>query len=161
LVGEPTEEAIMMNNVEFVKSLYAAFTRGDLDTIFAACDPNIEWISNSDPALIPWGGERKGIDGARSFFREVAAHVEYESFQPRDFLPGSDFVTVLGHSIARVRPSGGRVDGEWIHLFKIENGKVVSFRDYCDTHALVQAYFGGDIHAVTVAPSEATARFQH
>ena len=70
----------MMNNVELVKSLYAAFTRGDLDAIFAACDPNIKWISNSDPALIPWGGERKGIDGARSFFKEVAAHIEYRIF---------------------------------------------------------------------------------
>ena len=70
-------------------------------------------------------------------------------------------MTVLGHTIARVNPSGGRVDGEWIHLFKIQNGKVVSFRDYGDTHAVVQAYFGGDIHSVTVAPSAATARFQH
>ena len=109
-----------MNNVEFVKSLYAAFTRGDLETIFAACDPNIEWVSNSDPALIPWGGERKGIDGARSFFKELTAHIEYESFQPRDFIGGSDYVTVLGHTIARVNPSGGRVDGEWIHLFKFK-----------------------------------------
>ena len=110
VVGEPIEEAIMMNNVELVKSLYAAFTRGDLDTIFAACDPNIEWISNFDLVLIPWGGERKGIDGARSFFKEVAAHVDYEFFQPRDFSGGSDFVTTWPHDCSHqtVRRSSRR-----------------------------------------------------
>lgn len=151
----------MMNNVEFVKSLYAAFVRGDIEALMAASDPNIEWISNADPALIPWGGERKGRDGARSFFSELAAHVDIESFQPREFLQGPDFVTVLGHTIGRVKPSGGRVDGEWMHLFMIKDGKVAAFREYGDTHALVQAYFGGDVHSVTVAPSEATAHLHH
>ena len=70
-------------------------------------------------------------------------------------------MTVLAIRLLASIRQAVEVDGEWIHLFKIQNGKVVSFRDYGDTHAMVQAYFGGDIHSVTVAPSAATARFQH
>jgi ketosteroid isomerase-like protein len=151
----------MTNTIELVQSLYEAFKRGDLETIFAAVDPNINWISNADPALIPWGGERKGVAAAKEFFEELAEHVEFESFMPREFLGGSDSVTVLGHTTARLKPSGGRVENEWAHIFKVQNGKVLEFREYLDTHAVVQAYFGGDIHSVTVAPSEQTARFDH
>jgi uncharacterized protein len=151
----------MMNNVELVQSLYGAFNRGDLETIFAAGDPNIIWICNADPALIPWGGERKGVEATKEFFQLLAEHVEFESFVPKEFLGGSGSVTVLGHTTARLKPSGGRVENEWVHIFKIENGKVMEFHEYLDTHAVVQAYFGGDIHSVTVAPSEQTERLHH
>ncbi len=151
----------MMDNVQLVQSLYAAFGRGDINAIVEACDPNIAWFSNADPALLPYGGELRGIDGVRSFFREVAANVEFESFQPLEFFGGPDFVAVLGRSISRARGTGARVEDQWMHMFKIRNGKVTEFRVFGDTHAAVQAHFGGDIHSVTVAPSEATARLQH
>ena len=67
-----------MNNVEFVKSLYDAFKRGDLETIFAASDSNIDWFSNADPALLPWGGEGKGVAAAKEYFKELVAHVKFE-----------------------------------------------------------------------------------
>ena len=151
----------MKDNVELVKSLYGAFKRGDLETIFAALDSNIDWFSNADPALIPWGGEGKGVAAAKKYFKEIAAHVEIESFMPREIFGSPDFVTVLGHESGRLMPSGGRLDDEWAHIFKIKDGKVVEFRAYVNTHALVQAYFGGDIHSLTVAPSDQTAQLHH
>ncbi len=151
----------MMDNIEFVKSLYAAFRRGDLETILASSAPNIGWISNADPALIPWGGERNGVAAVQEYFRELAAHVEFVSFTPREYFGGPDFVTVLGHVTGRLMPSGGHFDDEWAHMFKIRDGKVIEFREYLNTHALVQAYFGGDIHSVTIAASEETAQLHH
>ena len=151
----------MMDNVEFVKSLYDAFKRGDLETIFAANDPNIRWFSNADPALIPWGGEGEGIAAAKQYFKELAAHVKFESLTPREIIGAPDFVTVLGHSTGSLLPSGGRFDSEWAHMFRIRDGKVIEFREYLNTHALVQAYFGGDIHSITVAPSDQTAQLHH
>ena len=79
----------------------------------------------------------------------------------RNFSRAADSVTVLGHSAARVTPSGSRVEHDWAHIFKVEDGKVTEFREFTDTHAVVQAYFGGDIHSVTVAPSEQTAGLHH
>ena len=151
----------MIDNVQFAKSLYAAFERGDIAYIVAASDPNIAWISNADPLLLSFGGERRGIDGVRSFFREVAANIDTDCYQPREFFGGLDFVAVLGSSVSRSRGTGDPFEEDWIHLFRMRNGKLTEVRIFHDTHALVQAHFGGDIHSVTVAPSEATARFQH
>ncbi len=151
----------MMDNVQLVQSLYAAFGRGDINAIVAASDPDIAWYSNADPALLPYGGERRGVDGVKSFFRELASNVEFESFEPLEFFSGPDFVVVLGRTKARAKGTGARIEDQWIHMFRIRNGKVTEFRVFGDTHAAVQAHFGGDIHSVTVAPSEATARLHH
>jgi hypothetical protein len=43
-----------------------------------------------------------------------------------------------------------------MHLIRIRGGKVTEIRLFNDTHALVQAYFGGDIHSATVVQSEAS-----
>ena len=50
----------MMNNVELVQSLYDAFKRGELETIYAATDPNVKWISLADPARHPVGRRTQG-----------------------------------------------------------------------------------------------------
>jgi ketosteroid isomerase-like protein len=135
-----------MEDVQLVRSLYAAFARGDIDSIVSAADPDVAWISNADPALLPFGGERKGIEGVRSFFRELTANIELDSFQPREFFGGHDFLAVLGRSISRSKRTGEPFEDDWMHLVWIRHGKVTGFRLFNDTHALVQAYFGGDVH---------------
>jgi ketosteroid isomerase-like protein len=92
--------------------------------------------------------------------KRMSAHAKSESLTPREIIGSPNFVTVLGHSTGSLMPSGGRFDDEWAHMFRIRNGKVIEFREYLNTHALVQAYFGGDIHSVTIA-SEQTARLHH
>jgi ketosteroid isomerase-like protein len=158
--GETIEEAIVIDNVQCVEPLYAAFGRGDIDYIVAASDPNIAWISNADPALLSFGGKHRGIEGVRSFFRELAANIDTDCYQPRHFFGGPDFVAVLGRSVSRSMGTGEPFEEEWMHLLRIMNGKLTEVRIFHDTHALVQAHFGGDIHS-TEAPSAAAARFQH
>lgn len=150
-----------MDNVEFVKSLYAAFMSGNIDKILAETDPNIEAVSNADPALLPWGGARRGLSEMRRYFSELAANVEFERLTPRDFHAGSDFVLVLGRSAGRMRQSGAHFENEWAHFFKIAGGKVVAFREYLDTHAAVQAFIGGDIHAIGLPSSAQPAAPRH
>jgi ketosteroid isomerase-like protein len=133
----------MIDTADLVYSLYDAFERGDLATIFAACDPEIEWVSNADPALIPWGGRRAGVQAAKQFFAEIAAHVEFERFERQRYFAGETSVTVLGRTVAKLKPSGAVFDGEWAHVFAFgPNDRLIMFREYYDTYALVAAYRG-------------------
>ena len=150
-----------MDNIAYVKSLYALYTSGKIDNLLQEMTPDGAWISNADPALLPWGGEHKGIDGARRFFAELAKNVDMESFTPLEFHGGKDFVTVVGRSRGRMRKSGAQFDDEWMHLFTIRDGKVASFRSNHDTHAVVQAYYGGDVHMAGLPSGETTALRHH
>jgi uncharacterized protein len=131
-----------MDTVQRVVALYEAFGRGDLATIVAAMHPDIEWISNGDPALLPWGGTRRGIAEAKTFFAALAENLDFEAFEPREFLGGADFVTVIGRTRARVKRTGRLIDSEWAHVFRFAGDKLASFREFYDTHEEVLAFTG-------------------
>ena len=130
----------MTDNPAFVRSLYDAFVRGDLQTILDNVDPAIEWVSNGSGESIPWGGTRSGRAGVASFFQALGDNLDFEAFEPRQFLDAGDAVTVLGRSRARSKGNGGGTfDSEWVHIFTIRDGKVARFEEYYDTAAIERA----------------------
>ena len=129
-----------MNTVELVQSLYAAFGRGDVDTIIQAVSPDAHWCSHGRRADFPIFGPRRGPEGAREFFAIVGREMDFEQFQPREIIPAGDRVFVFGQSQIQMKRTGGRVDTDWIHAFQIADGKVVRFDDFADTAQYAQAY---------------------
>ncbi len=130
----------MTDHSDLIRTLYAAFGRGDLPTILDAAASGVTWWSNGDAATIPWAGSRSGRDGMRDFFVALTAHLDFEAFEPREFFPSADTVIVLGRTRARHK-SGGRgvLDCEWVHTFTIRDGKLIAFREYYDTAAIERA----------------------
>ena len=130
----------MTDTVTFVQSLYAAFGRGDLKSILDVSDPAIEWVSNGSPTTIPWAGTHTGHAGATEFFVALGGHLDFEAFEPRQFLPSGETVAVLGRTRARHKNAGqGVFDCEWAHFFTIRNGKLVRFQEFYDTAAIEHA----------------------
>jgi uncharacterized protein len=130
----------MTDAAAFVRSLYAAFGQGDVKSILDSLDPAIERRSNGDIRTIPWGGRRNGIDGAASFFQALGDNLDFEAFEPREFHPAGDTVTVIGRTRARNRKAGrGVFDCEWVHLFTVTNGKLARFLEFYDTAAIEHA----------------------
>lgn len=130
----------MPDNLVLIRSLYDAFGRGDVETILESVDPDVEWISNGNAETIPWGGKRFGRAGVASFFEALGEHIDFEVFEPRQFIGGGEMVTVLGHGRARFKSGGnGIFDSEWAHIFAITDGKLSSFREFYDTAAIERA----------------------
>ena len=130
----------MSDNIAFVQSLYAAFGRGDVDTIIAGLAPDIDWENvgrRSDYASL---GPRKGRDEVRGFFELLASDVNFPEFAPLDFDAAGDKVFVEGHSRMSLKQGGPEVDTDWVHVFTIRDGQVTRFRDFLDTAQLAEAY---------------------
>lgn len=128
-----------MGNSDLIRSLYAAFGRGDVKSILDALDPSIEWLSNGDARIIPWGGRRGGLSGAASFFEALADNLDFEAFEPRDYFEDGDTVVVLGRTRARVKSGGGVFDSDWAHVFSFKNGRLLRFREFYDTKSIADA----------------------
>ena len=130
----------MTDNPAFVRSLYDAFGRGDMETIIDNVDPAIEWVSHISGETVPWGGRRSGRAGVASFFQAIGENLDFEAFEPRQFLDSGDAVTVLGRTRARFKGDGGGMfDSEWVHIFMIRDGKVARFQEYYDTAEIERA----------------------
>lgn len=123
-------------NLDIVRRGYEAFGRGDLDGLVRLFDENIEWTSPG-PEDLPTSGTRRGAAAVRDFFGSVGALFQFERFEPREFIAQGDRVIVLGEDRARLKATGNVIDGEWAHSFTLRNGKIVNFKEYLDTSAVV------------------------
>ena len=82
--------------VAFVKDVYGAYGRGDLDTVLGHLDPEVEWTVHGRPGDHPAIGEWRGREGAASFFRTVSETLDFTLHQPEAFYGDGDKVFVLG-----------------------------------------------------------------
>jgi len=126
-------------HIDVVRSVYAAFGRGDLETILAALDPQVSWRTPGAPDL-PTAGLRQGVPAVREFFGLLLSTFDISDFQPNNFLAGGDKVVVLGTSREGPKGSGRLVDFRWVHVFTFQNGKIVGFEEPADVSALVAEF---------------------
>jgi ketosteroid isomerase-like protein len=129
-------------NIATVQNLYAAFSRGDIDTIIDACLPDVEWESGGRKEDFPVFGARKGKAEVQDFFRIVAETQDFDEFSPRDFYADRDKVFVLGRYALTLKKNGQKAASDWIHVLTFRGGKVASFREFTDTATFAQAYRG-------------------
>lgn len=129
----------MTTNLEIVQQAYAAFGKGDLASLLATMDPDIVW-ENPGPASPSYFGTNRGHAAvAANVFGFLAENLQFDVFEPREFLLGADKVVVLLRLEARVKRTGEQVKHDAVHVFQFANGKVARFQDFQNSYALANA----------------------
>lgn len=126
--------------VALVKSLYAAFGKGDIPTIIAALAPDVHWEAVGRPSDMPTLGARKGSAAVQEFFNLVGSSYTFSEFSPKEFHAAGDRVFVLGHYAFTAKKTGKSAASDWIHIFTIVGGKVTTFREFLDTARAAEAF---------------------
>ena len=115
-------------NAKQVQQAYDAFAKGDIATVIAMLDENVDWTS---PRTLPHGGEFSGPAQVGKFFEGIGAAwasltLDIESVDEA----GTNVVGVL-------RANGTLKNGEArsygaAHVFEIKNGKITRWREFVD-----------------------------
>jgi len=126
-------------NVEIVKQGYAAFQRGDIQTILNLGSDDVEVRHPMSLAIWPWAGKGRGRTRLAEFFVGLGKLVEFERFEPREFIAQGDKVVVLLFERVRLRATSRVVESEHVHVFTLRNGKVVQWDEYQDTAPFIAA----------------------
>ena len=127
-------------NTKVVQEAYAAFGRGDVQAILDRLDDSVVWngVYGAGPH-VPTSGERRGKAAVATFFKQVAEHVNFSRFEPKEFVATGDKVVALGHYTAKT-PIGKSFDADFAMVFTLKNGKVVAFQEFSDSAAINAAY---------------------
>ena len=124
------------NNIETIKSVYAAFGRGDVAAILDAVTDDVSWGSETTSTAAPWWGIRTGKEQVGSFFDALGKTMEVEEFTPLAFAAtdDGDVLTVVRYT-ARSRETGKSATMEIHHWFRFAGGKISRYRGTEDTIA--------------------------
>jgi ketosteroid isomerase-like protein len=125
-------------NVQKVQQMYAAFGKGDLQTLLNSVADNVDW-QVLGPKIIPQSGPHRGRKEVENFFEKVAESYDFQKFEPREFIAQDDKVVCLGYYSAKMKKTGKFAEAELAMVFTFRDGKVVKFREHTDTAALVSA----------------------
>ena len=116
-------------NVATVKTIEHALQKGDLHTVFNYLDDEIVWIVAGSHSY-PFAGVYKGKKALLKIFSMVGNVTKTDEFELIGFICQDNKVVVLGHELGAAWPNNRRFDNHWAHLFILEAGKVIEFREY-------------------------------
>ena len=124
-------------NVEIVRSGLEAFTQGNLEAVFAACDPGIE-LEVSD-AYFDAPRTYRGHEGMRELFAAQAGVFNPFRLETEEFLDAGDRVVVMVRAGGLARASGVEVLGRFGHLWTLRGSKIVHFKEFKDQNEALEA----------------------
>jgi uncharacterized protein len=117
---------VSQENVELVRQGYAAWNRGDVESVIGAMDRRVEW--HGHPRL-PEPGPYVGREAVKAWFESVSDAWQSISVRPVAFAEAGDRVVVLVSIVGRGRGSGVEVQsGLDAHIWTIADGVIVNFR---------------------------------
>jgi ketosteroid isomerase-like protein len=128
----------MSDALSTVQNAYACFGRGDIAGLLNLLSANVDWQFAGDRAM-PYTGRFRGHGAVGEWFGFVAKHDDIQAFEPREFLVGPDHVTVLGFERTRDRRTGRAFESEWVHLWRVVDGRITRFWGMLDTEASAAA----------------------
>ena len=124
-------------NVDIVRSLFAAFAERNLGAAAGSLDPEIE----IRPAVVggPEGTIYRGLSGNEQFWADIdSAWAEFRP-EPEEFRDLGDRVLVLGRVLARASGSGIELDQPGAWLAVVSRGKIVRFQSFTATRDALEA----------------------
>ena len=131
-------------NTQMVMDAYAAFLRGDVNAILNMLDDSVQWEAvKGGEGVVPHAGLRQGRLAVSEFFSLVGANVTFDVFEPQEFIAQGDTVVALGRYAGKAIPTGRAMGGDWAMVFTFRDGKIVRFREFTDSAALVRAFGQG------------------
>lgn len=127
-------------NLSIVDQVYKSFAKGDVPAVLAALDSNVVW---NEAENFPYadGNPYKGHDAVvNGIFARLGS--EWDYFNLADiklYEMSNDYILSTGRYQAKYKKTGAVIDAQFAHLWKFENGKVISFQQYVDTKQVANA----------------------
>jgi uncharacterized protein len=127
------------DNKKTVQGMYEAFGRGDIATVLAALDPDIEWWE-AENFIYADGNPYIGPQGVlQGVFARLGGEWEGFSVSPKEVLDAGETAIGYGYYSGKFRQTGRDVKAQFAHLFTFRNGKIVKFQQYTDTAQFKEA----------------------
>src|ERR1051326_8752143 len=126
-------------NANTIRGMYEAFGKGDIQTVIAALDSQVEWWEAENFIYAdrnPYVGPQAVLEGV---FARIADEWEGFLVAPKEILDAGETVIGHGYYSGTHKRNGEHVRAQFAHFFTFRDGRVVKFQQYTDTAQFLQA----------------------
>lgn len=132
-----------MTPLATINAVYDAFGRGDLEALLGYVDENVAWcqtVPGTDHPVLT-AGRGVGHDAVKAYFGAVAQHMAITKFVPLQLAANEEGYVFSLIDIEFADPSVGKsVALREVHVFKVVDGKIVSYEPIIDTAKSAAAF---------------------
>ena len=121
------------SNVAAVKAIYEAFGTGNIPAAIDGMSPEIVWNEADDFPYAdrnPYVGPQAILEGV---FGRIAAEWDGFGAKVEELLDAGDTVIALGRYSGAYKATGKSQDTQFVHVWRLRDGKVVRFQQYANT----------------------------
>jgi len=126
-------------NVEVIRGIYGAFSRGDIGAVMAAMTPDIVWNEAEGFPYAdrnPYVGPEAIVQGA---FVRIGADWDGFAVAVDEILDAGDRIVALGRYKGTSRRTGKAINAQLVHVWTVASGKAARFQQYADTLQVARA----------------------
>ena len=123
---------------ELVRSLFEAFSRGDIAFVLRHTAPDCRWVSEGEG--IPVAGVYNGPNGVARFFQTLDATEQITRLEMTEYFTNGDSLIALGHEDCKVKVTGKSVSSPIAMLFRVRDGLVTEWHGFYNTAAWAEAH---------------------
>jgi len=132
---------------DVVTDLYAAYERRDFDRVAELIDNDVEWIIYAPMQIFPFAGYRRGKAAVLKALAGIAKDYVLMSYVPQLIIVEDDRAAVMSDVAFAQRSTERTPHFHLANFLRIQNGKLVEFREFANTFDLVEQALG---HALPV-----------
>jgi uncharacterized protein len=125
------------DNIQIVKSFFAAIGSGDKERLRELSAEDIEWIIPGRDW--PLAGTRRGYAGLEDLLQTASETMETSFMESREYVAQGDRVMVVGFARGKVKATDKAWEDDWVFAITVRDGKLTNIREYVDTQALARA----------------------
>lgn len=121
----------MTQDTDIIRGVYDAFAKGDIPSVLNTLASDISWTEAQGG---PCGGVSIGPDQVlQNVFMKLGDEWDGFSAVPSEFIADGNTVVVLGEYSACFKATGKSFHAPFAHVWKLQDGKAISFQQYTDT----------------------------
>ncbi|PFR45864.1 nuclear transport factor 2 family protein [Bacillus cereus] len=127
------------SNLEIIQSTYEGSASSNAKHLVEALSEKVEW---TEAKGFPYGGTYIGVEAIMKnvFSRLGSEWNDYKaSVNTYHEVSGKDVIIAEGMYSGVYKETGKSFKAEFVHVWQLENGKIVKFKQYVDSHIVKEA----------------------
>ena len=122
--------------------MYSAYGRRDFDRVAELIHDDVDWIIYGPMQIFPFAGARRGKTAVLAALGGIAKDYQLERYEPKVMVVEGDRAAVMSEVAFKQRSTGRTLRFRVANFLRIEDGRLIEFREFANSFDLVEQALG-------------------